>query len=104
MKSRKVILYIFLVVLLIAIYCGWMFFGPTIKSPDGNFFYVYTGSTYEQVKDSLEKNKIISTDFWFDKVSSYSNYDKNIRPGKYKINNDMSVVNLVKMLRAGRQS
>jgi UPF0755 protein len=104
MKSRKIILYLFLIALLIAIYCGWMFFGPTIKSPDGDFFYVHTGSTYEQVKDSLKKNKIISTDFWFDKVAAYSNYNKNIRPGKYKISNDMSVVNLVKMLRAGKQS
>ena len=104
MKTGKIIGFILLILFVIAVYCGWMFFGPTIKSPDGKFFYVYTGSTYQQVKDSLKRNKIINTDFWFDKVAQYSKYDKNVRPGKYKINEDMSVVNLVKMLRSGRQS
>ena len=60
MKPRKIILFISLAVFLAAAYCGWMFFGPTIKSPDGNFFYIHTGATYRQVKDSLKKNKIIN--------------------------------------------
>src|SRR6266446_2127826 len=100
MKPRKIILFISLAVFLAAAYCGWMFFGPTIESPDGNFFYIHTGATYRQVKDSLKKNKIINTDFWFDKIAGYSNYNKNVKPGKYKISEDMSVVNLVKMLRS----
>jgi UPF0755 protein len=104
MKPGKIILFIFLTAFLIAAYCGWMFFGPTIQSPDGNFFYIHTGSTYRQVKDSLKKNNIINADFWFDKVAGYSRYSKNVKPGKYKISEDMSVVNLVKMLRSRRQS
>jgi UPF0755 protein len=104
MKPRKIILLISLAVFLIVAYCGWMFFGPTIQSPDGKFFYIHTGATYQQVKDSLKKNKIITTDFWLDKVARYSGYNKNVKPGKYKIGEDMSVVNLVKMLRSGKQS
>ena len=104
MKPRKIILFISLVVFLTAAYCGWMLFGPTIKSPDRNFFYIHTGATYRQVKDSLKINKVITTDFWFDKVAEYSDYNKNVKPGKYKISEDMSVVNLVKMLRSGSQS
>ena len=34
----------------------------------------------------------------------YSNYDKNVKAGKYEISDGMSVVNLVRMLRSGRQS
>ncbi|MEP6928190.1 MAG: endolytic transglycosylase MltG [Ginsengibacter sp.] len=104
MKPKKIILFITLLVFFAAAYCGWMFFGPTIHSSEETFFYIHTGATYQQVKDSLKKNKIISRDFWFDKVAEYSHYDKNIKPGKYKIREGMSVVNLVKMLRAGRQS
>ena len=81
-----------------------MFFGPTIKSPEGNFFIYIQELLTGQVKDSLKKNKIINTDFWFDKVAEYSHYDKSVKPGKYKISEDMSVVNLVKMLRSGRQT
>jgi UPF0755 protein len=104
MKPGKIILFISLAVFLTTVYCGWMFFGPTIKSPAGKFFYIHTGATYGQVKDSLKKNHIINTDFWFDKVAGYSNYNKNVKPGKYKISEGMSVLNLVKMLRSGRQS
>jgi len=104
MKPRKIFFYISLALLVTAAYCGWMFFGPTIKSPEGKFFYIHTGTTYKQLKDSLKKNEIIGSDFWFDKVASYSGYDKNVKAGKYKISDGMSIVNLVKMLKSGRQS
>ncbi len=104
MKPRKTILFISFIIILVTIYCLWMFFGPTITSPENKFFYVHTGASYQQVKDSLKKNKIIGSDFWFDKVAGYANYNKNIKPGKYKINEGMSIFNLVQMLRSGRQS
>lgn len=104
MKPRKIILFISLALIVIVAYCGWMFFGPIIKSPEGKFFYIHTGTTYRQLKDSLKKHEIIGSDFWFDKVSGYSGYDKNVKAGKYKISDGMSIVNLVKMLKAGRQS
>src|SRR5665647_213015 len=104
MKIRRIILFFFLALFLIAVYAAWGFFGPTIQSPEGKFFYIHTGASYQQVKDSLKKNKIIGTNFWFDKVATYSHYDKNVKAGKYKITDGMSVVNLVKMLRNGRQS
>lgn len=104
MKIRRIILLLFLALFLIAVYVAWGFFGPTIQSPEGKFFYIHTGASYQQVKDSLKKNKIIGTAFWFDKVSTYSHYDKNVKAGKYKITDGMNVVNLVKMLRYGKQS
>ena len=104
MKPKKVISSILIVIILIGAFFGWIFFGPTVKSPDGDYFYVHTGATFQQVKDSLLKNKIISSTFWFDKISQYTNYDKKVKAGKYKIANGMSVVNLVRMLRSGRQS
>src|SRR5665647_1488773 len=95
MKIRRIILFFFLALFLIAVYAAWGFFGPTIQSPEGKFFYIHTGASYQQVKDSLKKNKIIGTGFWFDKVSTYSHYDKNVKAGKYKITDGMSVVNPV---------
>lgn len=104
MKIRRIILSLFIALLLIAAYGAWNFFGPTIQPPEGNFFYIHSGASYQQVKDTLKKNKIISTGFWFDKVATYIHFDKNVKAGKYKINNGMSVVSLVKMLRNGKQS
>lgn len=103
-KNRKYILLIFLFLLLTAAFVAWNLFGPTVNAPGQKYFYIRTGSTYEQVKDCLLKKKIISSGIWFDKVAGYLNYKKAIRPGKYKIDKGMSVTNLVRMLRAGRQS
>ena len=103
-KPRRIIIIILFAVVIVIIYCAWMFLGPTVKTPETKFFYIHSGSTYTGVKDSLEKYHIIGSDFWFDKVSHYSGYDKNVKAGKYKIDEGMSIVSLVRMLRAGRQA
>ena len=104
MKPGKIFLIIICIVCLAASYVLWMFLGPTVNAPKSNYFYIHSGSTYQQLKDSLKKNKIISSDFWFDKVATYSHFDRNVKAGKYKIKEGMSVVNLVKMFKSGRQS
>ena len=103
-NNRKNILFIFLILVIFALYAGWSLFGPTVKMPEEKYFYIHTGATYENVKDSLLKKEILSGTFWLDKIAGYLNYDKSIKPGKYKINEGMSLVNFVRMLRAGRQS
>ena len=103
MKPGKIILSIFLFLILCAGYIAWQLFGPTITPPIGKYFYVHTGSTYQQVRDSLLNKGIIQNAFWFDKTAHYARYEKNIRPGKYKITDAMSVYNLARMLRSGRQ-
>lgn len=103
MKAKKIILFVFVVIAGVVVFCAWKFFGPALHAPEGNFFYIHTGSGYDQVKNDLKKNKFINGDFWFDKVAKYSGYNKTVKPGKYKINEGMSIVNLVKMLRAGKQ-
>lgn len=103
-NKRRYILYIFLLLILIAVYAGWSLFGPTINAPQQKFFYMPTASSYQSVKDSLVKKKIITGTFWFDKVAGFLNYKTAVKPGKYKINEGMSLVNLVRMLRSGNQS
>lgn len=104
MRTRKIVLFLLLFIVIIAAYIAWMFFGPTIQAPEQKYFYIHTGATYQQVKDSLKKNKIIGNEFWFDKVAAYAHYDKNVKAGKYRITKGMSVVSLVKMLHSGKQS
>ncbi len=89
---------------MIAGYFGWILFGPTIHEPGAKYVYIATDSRYQDVKDSLLGKKIITGTFWFDKVAKYLNYDKGIKPGKYKIKDGMSLVNLLRMLRSGNQS
>lgn len=103
-NKRKYITYIFILLVVAVGYVGWTLFGTTINEPAEKFFYIHTGSSYQSVKDSLIKKKIISGTFWFDRIAKYLDYDKAIKPGKYKINHGMSLIKLVRMLRSGNQS
>ncbi len=103
-KNRKYFLIIGGILLLLFIIIIWQLIGPTVNAPKEKYFYIKTGSTYNNIKEELIEQNIISGAFWFDKLSNYLGYNKNIKPGKYKINEGMSVVNLVRMLRSGNQS
>jgi UPF0755 protein len=104
MKKRRIISYLFLIILITGVIVGWKLFGPVINSSEGKYLYIRTNGTYHDVKDSLLRNKIISGTWWFDKVSGYLHYDKGVKPGRYRIEDGMGLVNLVRMLRAGNQA
>ncbi len=103
-NNRRYIFYVLILFALVAVYIGWILLGPTINEPEEKYFYVYTGSGYQSVKDSLLQKQIISGTVWFDRVAKYLKYDKKIKPGKYRINEGMSLLNLVRMLRSGNQT
>lgn len=103
MKTRKVILYFLLLIAFLFAFFAWKVFGPSIDNPSNKFLYIKTGGNYQQVKDSLIKNKLLAGDFWFDKIAAYVDYPQRVKAGKYKIPDGMSLYHLVKMLRSGKQ-
>lgn len=103
-NKRKYIKFIFIALVIAAGYLGWVFFGPTVKEPAEKYFYVHSGSRYQDVENNLIKDNILSGTFWFDKLAAYLGYKKSIKAGKYRIINGMSLVKLVRMLRSGDQS
>lgn len=102
--KKKIIYGILIVLLLAGGYCAWQVFGPTVSVPEGNYLYIRTGSTYETVRSQLLDKKVISNAFFFDLVARQAKYSRNVKPGRYAITKGMSVYNLLRMLRAGRQS
>lgn len=103
MTIKKIISILLIIVFIIAVFIVWNVFGPAVKNPDKKFLYIPLNSSYNQVKDSLKNGEYISNFFLFDKVAKYAELPQNIKPGKYKIAQGMSVYSLVKMLRSGRQ-
>ena len=103
MTTKKLISILLAILFMIVVFVAWNVFGPSVKNPGKKFLYIPSNSTYQQVKDSLEKNDFISHVFIFEKVADYADYPKNIKPGKYKVTDGMSVYSLVKVLRGGRQ-
>lgn len=103
-KSTKLLLVVVLICLIVGGYMAWQLFGPTVRAPEGKYFYIKTGAGYQNVKDSLIKNDIIKHHGLFDRVAKYLHYDRSVKAGKYKISNNMSMIGLIRMLRAGNQS
>lgn len=101
---KKIVMIIFVLILIIGLYGAWNVFGPVVSAPEGKYLYVPTGSDYNAVKKILHEKNIISGNFFFDLISKQSGYDKKVKPGKYEINNGSSLMNLVRMLKAGRQT
>jgi len=100
---KKLISIVFLIVMIIAAFFGWEIFGPTVKIPEGKYFYIHTGSIYDSVATNLVKKKIIGNRALFNLVAKQLKY-KTIKPGKFEIRKGMSIFNLVRMLKNDRQS
>ncbi len=101
---KKIIGILFIVFLIIGAYAAWNVFGPTIAAPEDKYFYIKTGSTYEDVKSSLKQQGIIKGNFFFDKVAKQVKYSSNVKSGKYEIKDNSSLLSLLRMLKAGNQS
>lgn len=70
----------------------------------GEYLYIKTGSSYEEVKKNLKTNGFIK-DLWsFDLLASRSGYPQKLKAGKYRITKGMSNYQIVRMLRSGRQT
>ena len=101
---KKIIGLLFILLLIGGGYVAYNIFGPTISSPADKYFYIKTGSTYEDVKTALHEQGIVKGNFFFDKLSNQLKYKDNLKPGKYEIKDNSSLLSLLRMLKAGAQS
>jgi UPF0755 protein len=80
-------------------------FGVSIKAEENNqVIYIPTGSSYEQVLDTLESNLTIKNLKVLKWVANKKNYQALIKPGKYVIDRDLTYNGLINLLRSGRQT
>lgn len=103
-KRKKVTLGIFAILLAGAAFAAWQFLGPATKVPVGKYLFIKTGSTYSSVKQQLLDEKIIARPFYFDFLAKRLNYPEAVKAGRYEIQDGMSLLSLIRMLRSGRQS
>ncbi|MCE5346609.1 MAG: endolytic transglycosylase MltG [Bacteroidales bacterium] len=107
---KKKALLIFLsgigIFILIVIAILWKtYFGINIKTETKNqTIYIPTGSSYEQVMDTLESNLIIKNVKILDWIAKKNNYPDLIKPGRYVISKSLSYIGLVNLLKSGHQT
>ena len=63
-----------------------------------------TGSSYEQVMDTIESKLLIKNRKAFDWLARKKKYPLLIKPGRYLIDNSQSYNSLINLLRSGKQS
>ncbi len=103
---KKTVLIVFGVLILIALFTGWRFFGPSayFKGPL-KYLYIPTGNaTKEKVLELLETDSMINSTTSFNWLANRMDYWKQIKPGKYKIEPKNSIFDIIRLLRNGRQS
>ncbi len=93
-------------ILLIAIFVIFYttIFGLNITSAKGSkYLYIPTGSSYEQVLDTLKSKFLIKNINIFNWLAKKKNYPDAIKPGRYLVGSNMSYNKLINLLRSGRQ-
>jgi len=101
--KKKIIIGAAFLLLLMAGLIGYNFFAPTVTAPAGNYLYIKTGSSLEEVKKNLLEEKIVSSSFWLNQATNSLKYTS-VKPGRYEIKKSTSLFKLIKMLRNGSQA
>jgi len=108
-SSRKKILLAaagtLVIALLIIAYIFYLKIYTPVVSVNANdpYLYVPTGSNYDSVLNSLQKNHTVSSVKNFDWVAKRMNLQNNIHAGKYRLSSSMSNYDLAALLRSGKQ-
>ena len=80
------------------------FSGLNRETKNHQVIYIPTGSSFEQVMDTLESNLDIKDIESFYLACPKKKYPSAIKPGRYVLNKNMSYNHLINLLRSGKQS
>lgn len=68
------------------------------------FLYIPTGSTYQQVQDSLQAHDFLKKPLTFEVWQRLKSYQDHVKFGRYELRKGMTNKQLVDVLRSGRQT
>lgn len=92
---------IFITVLLV-ISAWWLMWKNNIKKiPAYGFVYIKTGSNFSDVENELKP--FVHNAFTFQQLSNWMSYTENVKPGRYRLRENMNNVDLIRLLRSGAQ-
>ena len=100
---KKTFQFILILVLILVLFSAWKFFGPSVTAPEEKFLYIKTGETFAEVRDELISKKILATTRWFDWAAGAMKFNS-VKAGKYEIKKNMSLFELIRILKNGKQT
>jgi len=100
---KKTARFILILALILVLFVAWKVFGPSVSTPEEKFFYIKTGETFDGVKQDLISKRIISSTRWFVWVARAMKFNT-VKAGKYEIKKSMSLFELIRVLKNGKQT
>lgn len=100
---KKTLRILLIIVFIVAVFSAWKVFGPSVSAPEDKFLYIKSGSGFNEMRNELISQKIISSAQWFDWLSTATGF-RTAKAGKYEIKKGMSLFELVRLLKNGRQT
>ena len=100
---KKTVRFILIFSLILVLFAAWKVFGPSVSIPEEKFLYIKSGATFGQVKEDLISKKIISSAHWFDWIAGAMKFNS-VKAGKYEIKKSMSLFELIRVLKNGKQT
>ena len=91
------------VILIITAFCAYKLLGPAAQKRQSEFLYIKTGTSLSQLEQQLITEPVLNNLTWFHIAKKFLPYDQ-VKPGKYKVDDGMSIISLLRMLRNGRQT
>lgn len=108
MKKNRIFYYLSVIAILLTV-AGFivyknLFVAAVHPKTENQVLLIPTGSTYDQVVDTIEANLFVENMRLLDWVARKKRFPDLIRPGRYEITGDLSYNSLVNLLRSGRQA
>jgi UPF0755 protein len=101
---KKLLLALLLLMLILACIFGYLLLGPATSFTSRSYdLYIHTGMDYADVDSILKQDEVISHPAVFNWLANRASYPGNVKAGKYEVHKGMNLLNLLKMLRNGRQ-
>jgi UPF0755 protein len=103
---KKLVTAILIIIVLVAAFIGWRFFtSATDFTENSKFLYIPTDkANYASLLQTVTDSHLVKNPGSFDMLARQMDLDVKVKPGRYEIDKDMSLVSIVRMLRNGRQS
>jgi UPF0755 protein len=105
---KKITAVVLVIILCLGGFSVWelysLVYRPNVGFTEGDkYFYIPTGSEFQDVSNALVQQGIILSQTTFDWVAEQKKYKLNVKPGRYLLGNGMSNNGLVNLLRSGEQ-
>jgi len=109
-KPGRRLFWIFVLFVLFAAIAAWFLYMILLKdnvytaSENEAFITIPTGSSFRDVTTELYSHGLIINRKNFELVARLKKYDQSVKPGRYRLTDDMNNLQLVRLLRSGNQT